>query len=63
MVVVLPHGGQPVRTARAPLAEVLRGLGGEVTMRLYPGMGHPVDEHEIAEVRAMLQSALAAVPA
>jgi predicted esterase len=35
-------------------ADVLRRLGGEVTMRLYPGMGHLVNEDEIAEVRAML---------
>jgi phospholipase/carboxylesterase len=40
-------------------AEVLRRLGGEVTMRLYPGMGHTVNEDEVAAVRAML----AAVPA
>jgi len=40
-------------------AEVLRRLGGEVTMRLYPGMGHTVNEDEVSAVRAML----AAVPA
>jgi predicted esterase len=44
-------------------AEVLRRLGGAVTMRLYPGMGHTVNEDEIAEVRPMLQSVLATVPA
>jgi predicted esterase len=35
-------------------AEVLRALGGEVTMRLYPGMGHLVNEDEIEAVRGML---------
>jgi predicted esterase len=40
-------------------AEVLRRLGGEVTMRLYPGMGHSVNDDEITEVRAMIAAALA----
>ena len=40
-------------------ADVLRRLGGDVTMRLYPGMGHTVNEDEVSAVRAML----AAVPA
>jgi predicted esterase len=35
-------------------AEVLRTMGGEVTMRLYAGMGHVVNEEEIEAVRAML---------
>jgi predicted esterase len=35
-------------------AEVLQRLGGEVTMRLYPGMGHLVNEDEIDAVRAMI---------
>jgi phospholipase/carboxylesterase len=35
-------------------ADVLRRLGGEVTLRLYPGMGHMVNEDEIEAVRAML---------
>jgi predicted esterase len=39
-------------------AEVLRRLGGEVTMRLYPGMGHLVNEDEIEAVRTMLAAAL-----
>jgi predicted esterase len=39
-------------------ADVLRGLGGEVTMRLYPGMGHVVNEDEIEHVRGMLTAAL-----
>jgi predicted esterase len=40
-------------------AEVLRRLGGEVDMRLYPGMGHLVNEDEIEAVRALLVAALA----
>lgn len=36
-------------------AEVLGGLGGAVTMRLYPGMGHTINADEIDEVRAMLE--------
>jgi len=39
-------------------AEVLRRLGGDVTMRLYPGMGHTVNEDEIVAVQAMLAAAL-----
>jgi predicted esterase len=35
-------------------AEVLEGLGGEVDLRLYPGMGHTVNRDEIAAVRALL---------
>jgi predicted esterase len=35
-------------------AEVLQRLGGDVTMRLYPGMGHTVNEDEITFVRAMM---------
>jgi len=41
-------------------AEVLRRLGGEVTMRLYPGMGHLVNDDEIEAVRAMIARAMAA---
>jgi predicted esterase len=40
-------------------AEVLRSLGGEVTMRLYPGMGHLVNEDEIATVRGMMTALIA----
>jgi predicted esterase len=36
--------------------EVLTRLGGKVTMRLYPGMGHTVNEDEIENVRALLRS-------
>ena len=35
---------------------VLSRLGGRVTMRLYPGMGHTVNEDEIENVRALLHS-------
>jgi predicted esterase len=40
-------------------AEVLHRLGGEVDARLYPGMGHLVNDDEIDAVRAMLAVALA----
>lgn len=35
-------------------ARVLEQLGGDVTLRLYPGMGHTVNEDEIAHVQAIL---------
>ncbi len=35
---------------------VLQGLGAEVTERIYPGMGHSVNEDEIGHVRAILSS-------
>jgi predicted esterase len=35
-------------------AEVLRRLGADVTMRLYPGMGHTVNQDEIDWVRVLL---------
>ncbi|MGZ8399173.1 MAG: alpha/beta hydrolase, partial [Gemmatimonadales bacterium] len=37
-------------------AEVMQGLGGDVTMRLYPGMGHTINEDEIAAVQAMMEA-------
>jgi len=40
-------------------AEILRQLGGEVTMRLYPGMGHLVNDDEIEAVRALIARAVA----
>lgn len=40
-------------------ADVLRQLGGEVTMRLYPNMGHTINEDELAFVREMVENALA----
>jgi predicted esterase len=42
-------------------AGVLRELGGEVTMRLYPGMGHTINEDEIASVQRMLEAAVTPV--
>jgi len=39
-------------------ADVLRRLGGEVTMRLYPGMGHSINADEIAAVKSMLAVAV-----
>lgn len=39
-------------------AEVLRRLGGEVTARLYPGLGHQVNEDEIEHVRGMMRALL-----
>ena len=37
-------------------AEVLRRMGAEVTVRLYPGMGHLVSEDEVTAVREMASS-------
>ena len=42
-------------------ASVLRHMGADVTMKLYPGMGHLVNEDEIAHVNAMME-AVAASP-
>jgi len=42
-------------------AILLRKLGGVVTERLYPGLGHTTNDDEIAAVRAMMQKALAAI--
>jgi predicted esterase len=36
-------------------AQVLRGLGAIVDERIYPGMGHLVNEDELAAVRALLK--------
>ena len=35
-------------------AALLERLGAEVTLRLYPGMGHTINEDELTRVRAML---------
>jgi predicted esterase len=51
-------GHIPARRVRET-ADVLGRLGGDVTMRLYPGMGHLVNEDEIQAVRAILTAALA----
>ena len=40
-------------------AAVLEGLGADVTTRIYEGMGHGVNEDEIAWVRAFLQELVA----
>jgi predicted esterase len=37
-------------------AEVLRGLGGVVTLRLDPLLGHTIDDEEIDAVRGMLEA-------
>lgn len=59
-------GGAPVfigcgdRDAHIPLlrvrhsADVLARLGGAVTQRIYPGMGHTVNEDELSFARALL---------
>ncbi|HEV2132010.1 MAG TPA: hypothetical protein VGR27_12940 [Longimicrobiaceae bacterium] len=39
-------------------AQVMRRLGGEVTMRLYPGMGHMVNDDEIEQVQSMMDGLL-----
>ena len=39
--------------------EVLRRLGGEVTLRLYPQMGHTTNADEIAFVRGMMDALVA----
>jgi phospholipase/carboxylesterase len=39
-------------------AEVLGRLGGDVTMRLYPGMGHTVNRDEIAAVQRIIDGVL-----
>jgi phospholipase/carboxylesterase len=40
-------------------AAVLRHMGANVTMKLYPGMGHLVNEDEIAAVNAMMEEVAA----
>ena len=42
--------------------EVFEKLGGEVTERIYPGMGHTVNEDEVAHITKLLAS-LATAPA
>jgi predicted esterase len=46
-------GHIPVASVEAGAA-VLRGLGGEVDVRIYPGMGHTINQDEIAAARALL---------
>jgi predicted esterase len=33
---------------------ILQRLGGQVTVRLYPGMGHTVNQEELDHVRSMM---------
>ncbi|MDP9177825.1 MAG: alpha/beta hydrolase [Gemmatimonadota bacterium] len=40
-------------------ARVLRKMGAEVTMKLYPGMDHIVNEDEVQKVREMMAAVLA----
>jgi predicted esterase len=47
-----PHVGAPDVLASA---DVLRRLGGDVTVRLYPGLGHEVNEDELERVRGLMQ--------
>jgi len=39
-------------------ADVLRRLGGDVTARLYPGLGHEVNEDELDHVRGLMRALL-----
>ena len=39
-------------------AAVLTGLGAKVTLRLYSGMGHVVNEDEMESVRALIDRVL-----
>jgi predicted esterase len=39
-------------------AEVMEHLGGEVTLRLYPNMGHTINQDELDFVRGMMQTLL-----
>jgi phospholipase/carboxylesterase len=39
-------------------ARVLKALGGDVVERIYPGMGHTINDDEIAQVRAALSGLL-----
>ena len=48
----------PVRRVHQTSA-ALRALGGDVTERIYPGMGHVVNEDEVAYVRELLAAVVA----
>jgi predicted esterase len=43
-------------------AQVLHGLGGEVTLRLYPHMGHTINQDELDWVRTLMGSIKAGYP-
>jgi len=40
-------------------AQILKQMGAVVTMRLYPGMGHMVNDDEVSTVRAMMAAVVA----
>ncbi|MBE2235413.1 MAG: phospholipase, partial [Anaerolinea sp.] len=40
-------------------AAVLEGLDAQVTLRLYPGMGHTINADEITQARGLLREVLA----
>jgi hypothetical protein len=40
----------------------MRALGGNVTERIYPGMGHTINEDEAKHVRALLASLVVETP-
>ena len=40
----------------ADSAEILRELGGDVTLRLYPGMGHTINQDEVNFVRELMRN-------
>ena len=44
-------------------ADVLRRMGAKVVAKLYPGMGHLVNDEEIEHVRALMQGVIDATPA
>ncbi len=39
-------------------AEIMRGLGATVTERIYPGLGHTINEDEVAHARAILNAVM-----
>lgn len=43
-------------------ADVFRRLGGDVTERLYPAMGHTINQDEVDFVRGMMQSLVGSSP-
>lgn len=47
----------PLRRVRES-TQVLRGLGADVVERIYPGMGHTINDGEIRQVRAALAGVL-----
>jgi phospholipase/carboxylesterase len=40
-------------------AEVMRGLGGDVTARIYPGLGHTIVPEEVEQIRQIADTLLA----